>query len=182
MISVVNPLRHFSEKKRASIVLYWSQLHQRERRLLASVAILILLILIYLWLIQPAWDGRARLLKDMPALRQQSAEMRALTEKAVALSSQPAQRILVPLNKETLEIGLKSKGLTPQSIVISGDSAKIQMDSVDFAGLIDWLANVQSTAHWQVVDANVSALGGVTQPGIVNATISLSHQSHEQHE
>lgn len=177
-----NPLRQFSGKTRASAITYWSQRNQRERRLLASTAAFILLVLIYLLLIQPALDGRARLQKELPALRQQAADMQALTERAALVAAQPAARVRVPLNKEAVQSALKSKGMTAQSVVMNGDTARIQMDAVDFFGLIDWLAIVQLTAHWQVVDASVSALNAAmqsrqsAQPGVVNATVLLSQQ------
>ena len=121
-----------------------------------------------------------RLQKDLPALRQQAAELQSLTARAASLSSQLAAQPASPLSKEAVETALKSKGLNPQSVLLSGDMAKVQLSAVAFAGLLDWLEEVQKNARWQVVDANVSALGGQTaQPGIVNATVTLWQQKHE---
>ncbi|QRX81647.1 type II secretion system protein GspM [Glaciimonas sp. PAMC28666] len=185
MNSAFSPLRQPAGKIRVSALAYWSQRDQRERRLLASAGAFTLLVLVYLSLIQPALDGRARLQKDLPALRQQAADMQSLVERAALVAAQPAERVLAPLDKEAVQSALKNKGLTAQSVVMSGDTARVQMDAVDFAGLLDWLTNVQLTAHWQVVDASVNALNEATQvrksvqPGNVNATVLLSQPRHQ---
>jgi general secretion pathway protein M len=179
-MSTRNPLQQTWGKISTSASHYWAQRNQRERRLLAVAAALILIALIYLLLLNPALSGRARLQKDLPLLRQQAAELQALTAKAASLSNQSAERPASPLSKDAVEAALKSKGLNPQSVALSGDMAKVQLSAVAFPGLLDWLDDAQKNAHWQVVDANVSAAGGANaQPGIVNATVTLWQQKHE---
>ncbi|WP_050808674.1 type II secretion system protein GspM [Collimonas fungivorans] len=175
-----NPLQQAWEKISIPANQYWAQRNQRERRLLAGAGALILVAVIYLLLLDPALSGRARLQKDLPALRQQAAELQSLTAKALSLSGQAAERPAAPLSKEAVETALKSKGLNPQSVALSGDMAKVQLSAVAFAGLLDWLDDAQKNAHWQVVDANISAATGANaQPGIVNATVTLWQQKHE---
>ena len=180
VMSTSNPLQQTWQKISTPVSLYWARRNQRERRLLAAAGVLILIAVIYLLLLDPALSGRARLQKDLPALRQQAAELQALTAKAISLSGQQAERPASQLTKEAVETALKSKGLNPQSVVLSGDMAKVQLSAVAFAGLLDWLDDAQKNAHWQVVDANVTAAGGANaQPGIVNATVTLWQQKHE---
>lgn len=176
MTSARNALHQFWEKYRALVSAYWSQRSQRERNLLGWAAALILLALIYLLLIDPALSGRTRLQKNLPMLRQQAAELQSLTAKVASLSSQLSERPAVPLSKEALETALKSKGLNPKDVVFNGDMAKVQLPAVAFAGLLDWLDDAQKTMHWQVVEANVSAL---PEPGVVNAAVTLWQQKHE---
>lgn len=179
-MSTRNPLQQAMEKIRTPASAYWAQRNQRERRLLTAAAILILFTVIYLLLLDPALTGRVRLQKDLPALRQQAAELQSLTAKAASLSGQLAARPASPLSKEAVETALTSKGLKPQSVALSGDMAKVQLSAVAFAGLLDWLDDAQKNAHWQVVDANISAVNGsAPQPGIVNATVTLWQQKHE---
>lgn len=173
-MSARNAFHQARDKMHTAATACWSHRNQRERRLLGFSAALILLAVIYLALIDPALRGRARLQKELPALRRQAAELQSLTAKAASLSAQAAQRPAAPLTKEALEAALKSRGLTVQSVVLSGDMAKVQLSAVAFAGLLDWLADAHKTAHWQVVDATVSPLGA--QPGIVNASVTLWQQ------
>ncbi|AIY43764.1 General secretion pathway protein M [Collimonas arenae] len=180
MTSTRNPLRQAWDRIATPAGAYWAQRNQRERRLLSVAGVVILLAIIYLLLLDPALNGRSRLQKDLPALRQQAAELQSLTAKAVALSGQIAERPASPLSKEAVESALKSKGLSAQSVTLNGDMAKVQLSSIAFAGLLDWLDDAQKNSQWQVVDANVTALGGATpQPGIVNATVTLLQQKHE---
>lgn len=179
-MSTSNPLQQTWQKISTPASLYWAQRNQRERRLLTAAAALILIAVIYLLLLDPALSGRVRLQKDLPGLRQQAAELQSLTAKAMSLSRQQAERPASQLSKEAVETALKSAGLHSQSVVLSGDTAKIQLSAVAFAGLLAWLDDAQKDAHWQVVDANVSAPGGANaQPGIVNATITLWQQKRE---
>jgi general secretion pathway protein M len=179
-MSTRNQLQQSWEKISTPANQYWAQRNQRERRLLGAAGALILVAVIYLLLLDPALSGRARLQKDLPALRQQAAELQSLTARAASLSGRLAERPAAPLSKEVVETALKIKGLTPQSVTLSGDMAKVQLSAVAFAGLLDWLDDAQKNTHWQVVDANVSAAGGANaQPGIVNATVTLWQQKHE---
>lgn len=180
MTSTRNPLQQAWDRISVPAAAYWAQRNQRERRLLGAAAAVILLAIIYLLLLDPALSGRSRLQKDLPALRQQAAELQTLTAKATALSGQMAERPASSLSKEAVETALKAKGLSPQSVTLNGDMAKVQLAAVAFAGLLDWLDDAQKNSQWQVVDASITALGGATpQPGIVNATVTLLQQKHE---
>ena len=157
------------------IRLFWQQRNERERTLISWVLVGGALILLYLVLIQPPLTGRVRLQKKLPELRLQAAEFQVLAEQATNLSRQATQPVEM-LNKATIEGALKRKGLVAQSVIPSGDMAKVQLSGVAFAGLIDWLDEVQKLSHWQVVDANISAQSAV---GTVNATLTLWQQKHE---
>ena len=179
-MAATNPMQQAWGKIRAPMAVYWSQRNQRERRLLGSAAAVIVLACVYLLLIDPAWSGRIRLQKDLPVLRQQAAELQALTAKAVSLAGQQAERPAAPLTKEAVETALKVKGLSAQSVALSGDMAKVQLSGVAFTGLLDWLNDAQTNGQWQVVDANISTpAGGNAQPGVVNASLTLWQQKHE---
>ncbi|MDY7548314.1 type II secretion system protein GspM [Glaciimonas sp. Gout2] len=184
MNSPSNPLRSTWGKMRRSATDFWLQRNLRERRLLSASAIFIVLVIMHLLLIGPALSGRARLQKDLPTLRQQSVEMQSLTAIAATLSSRQAAERILPLSKETVEATLKSKGLHPQNVSMSGDIAKVQLSQVDFVSLLDWLDNAQKSAHWEITEANINALddpgtGKSAQPGIVNASVTLVGQKHE---
>ncbi|AMP01919.1 type II secretion system (T2SS), M family protein [Collimonas arenae] len=180
VMPAMNPMQQAWGKIRTPAAAYWSQRNQRERRLLGSAAALILLACVYQLLIVPAWSGRIRLQKDLPVLRQQAAELQSLTAKAASLAGQQAERPATPLSKEAVETALKSKGLNPKGVVLSGDMAKVELSAVAFAGLLDWLDDAQKNSQWQVVDANISVPAGANvQPGTVNASITLWQQKHE---
>ena len=67
---------------------YWIARSEQERRYLAAGFGVILLALVYTGLIEPAVEGRARLERSLPALRQQAAELSGLAEQARGLVGQ----------------------------------------------------------------------------------------------
>jgi general secretion pathway protein M len=125
--------------------------------------------LAYALLIDPALSGRDQLNKNLPVLRQQVAQMQALSKEAAALSGKSASP-LIAMSKENIEAALARNGLKPQSVMLTGDFAKVQLSAVSFAGTLNWLDDMQKTALLSVVDANIVVLA---QPDMVNATFTL---------
>lgn len=154
---------------------FWSSRNARERMLLAAAIAVILGGLIYLLLIDPALSGREQLKKNLPVMRQQVAELQAMSKEASGLSAKAGPTV-APLTRESLEAGLVSKGLKPQNVTLTGDIARVQLNSVQFAGVIDWLGEMQRTALLSTVEANVIAQ---SEPGVVNATLTLRQQNRE---
>jgi general secretion pathway protein M len=166
----MNLVRLF-EQSRVSFSGFWAARDARERAMLAAAALVVTIALVYLLLIAPALSGRVQLNKNLPILRQQVAQMQALSNEAATLSGQSAAPS-VAMSKENLEAALARHGLKPQSVTLTGDFAKVQLASVSFAGTMNWLDEMQRTALLSVVDANIVALA---QPDMVNATVTLRH-------
>lgn len=147
----------------------WSARNARERAMLTAAIAVVGLGLVYALLIAPAVSGRAQLSKNLPVLRAQVAQMQALAEEAAKLSGKTSSAI-APVSKESIEAVLTRKGLKAQSVGVTGDGVRVQLSSVSFSGLLDWLDDMQKTASLSVVDANIV---GLAQPDMVNATLTL---------
>ena len=61
---------------------WWQGLSRRERTMTAVGAALVLVALLYLVAIEPAWKARARLAAELPKLRAQAAEVDSLAQEA----------------------------------------------------------------------------------------------------
>lgn len=159
-----------------SAAAFWVARNAAERKLLAAGAALLTLGLIYAILFGPALSGRAQLEKSLPPLRQQAADMQAMAGQAATLAavSAPAP---VALTKESIEASLARKGLKPQTVALSGDLVRLQLPSVSFAGLLDWLDDMQKSAALSVLEANIAALA---QVDTVSATLTLRLQKNEE--
>lgn len=153
---------------RQTLSAFWGGRSARERTFLAAASSVIVLGLLYTLLIDPALTGRRQLEKKLPVLRQQSAELQALSKQVNAFSGKSAPSS--SLSRESLEAGLARKGLKPQSVVLTGDFVKLQFTSVSFAATLDWLNEMQKTARLVVVEAKIDALA---QADMVNATLTL---------
>ncbi len=156
-------------QSRQSFSEFWAVRDARERAMLAVAALVVTVGLAYALLIDPALSGRDQLNKNLPVLRQQVAQMQALSKEAAALSGKSASP-LIAMSKENIEAALARNGLKPQSVMLTGDFAKVQLSAVSFAGTLNWLDDMQKTALLSVVDVNIVVLA---QPDMVNATFTL---------
>jgi general secretion pathway protein M len=156
-------------QSKQSFAAFWAVRDARERAMLSVAALVVTSGLGYALLIDPALSGRVQLNNNLPVLRQQVAQMQALAKEAAALSVKPAVP-LIAMSKENIEAALTRNGLKPQSVVLTGDFAKVQLSAVSFAGTLNWLDDLQKTSLLSVVDANIVALD---KPDMVNATFTL---------
>jgi general secretion pathway protein M len=151
---------------------FWGERNQRERSMLSAAIAVVVLGLFYMLLIDPALSGRKDLEKKLPTLRLQAAEVQSMAKEASGLASKPAAPAAV-VTRESVEASLTRKGLKPQNLSVTGEIVKVQLASASFAGIVDWLVEMQRTARLSVVEANIDAQA---QPDTVNATLTLRQQ------
>ncbi|MBI5625622.1 MAG: type II secretion system protein M [Nitrosomonadales bacterium] len=162
-------------QSRQSFAEFWMARNARERAMLAAATAVVALGLIFATMIDPALTGREHLNNNLPVLRQQTAQMQALSKEASALSGTSAPT-LAAITKESIETALARKGLKPQSVMLTGNLAKVQLVAVSFASTLNWLDDMQRTALLSVVDANIVAL---SQADTVDVTLTLRQQRNE---
>ncbi len=163
---------HRLQEWRAASSAFWLERNARERKLLICAASALTLGLLYALFIDPALQGRTQLEKNLPLLRQQAAELQALSKEVSGLTVKAAASV-APMTRESIDAGLARKGLKAQSVTLSADFAKVQLAAVPFASVLRWLDEAQKVERLMVVDANVSAL---ESPGSVNAVLTLRQQ------
>jgi general secretion pathway protein M len=154
---------------------FWRDRSVRERKQVLLMGTLIVLALLYLLLVAPALSGRAQLRKSLPELRQKSADMQQLVREAAMLSATVAPPPIL-LSKETVDTTLGGHGLKAQSIVVTEDVVRVQLNAASFSSIVDWLGDVQKTARLSVIDASIVALPAADS---VNATLTLRQQKSE---
>lgn len=147
----------------------WLARTEQERRFLSVGGAVVLLALLYLILVDPAVEGRAQLRRTLPQLRQQAAELQAMAQEAATLTQAPAVQV-TPLTRETVNTSLSGRGLTPQSLSMTGEYIKLQLNNVSFANLVTWLDEQRRSNRVLVQDAVVTALPAAGQ---VDASLTL---------
>lgn len=168
-------LTGFLDSSRLSFSEFWAARDARERAMLSAAAAVVLSALVYALLIAPALTGREQLNRNLPQLRQQVAQLQALAIQAEALSGKPPAAVAT-LSRENIEAALARSGLKPQSVISTGDYAKVQLAAASFSGMLSWLNEMQKTALLYVVEADIVALA---QADRVDATLTLRQARNE---
>ncbi len=171
-MSAASSFGQFKER----LAVYWLARTEQERKYLTAGAAVVVLALVYMLFIDPALTGRAQLRKDLPQLRQQAAQMRALALEAGELARQPAPQV-VPMTREGLTASLAARSMTPQSLTMTGDYAKLQLNGVSFANLVAWLDSERREHRVLVQDAAITAQ---TPEGQVDALLTLRQNTGAQ--
>lgn len=154
---------------RARFAALWLARTPQERRFLSIGGGVVLAALLYLILVAPAVEGRAALRRTLPQLRQQAAELQAMAQEARTLAQAPSTQVPV-LSRDAVDASLRGRGLTPQSLSVTGEYIKLQLNNVPYAGLAAWLDEQRHTNRVLVQDAVVSALPAAGQ---VDAALTL---------
>jgi general secretion pathway protein M len=154
-------------RERAAV--WWLARTEQERKFIAIGAALAAVALIVVLFVSPALTGRAQLARELPQLRQQDAQLRAMALEAGELARQPAAQV-APMTRESLSASLVALGITPQSLGMTGDFARVQLTGVSFANLVGWLDAQRRENRISVQDAAISAQSAVGQ---VDATLTL---------
>jgi general secretion pathway protein M len=163
--NITNAAAQYRERVKAM----WLARTAQERRFLAVGGAVVLATLLYLILLAPAVEGRAQLRRTLPQLRQQAAELQSMAQEANTLARAPTVQV-APLTREAINAGLEGRGLKPQSLSVTGEYIKVQLNNVPFAGLAAWLDEQRRANRVLVQDAVVTAL---PTAGQVDAALTL---------
>ncbi len=164
-MSAVSSIAQWRER----IGLAWRARTDQERRTLTVGGGIAAGALIYMLFIDPAVSGRAQLEKDLPRLRQESAQLRAMAQEAGELARQPQPQV-TPMTRDGVTASLAALSITPQTLTVSGESARIQLTGVSFANLVTWLDAQRRENRIAVQEAVISAQSAAGQ---VDATLTL---------
>jgi general secretion pathway protein M len=154
---------------------FWKARNRRERGFLLAATIVCVIGLIYSLLIEPPLARRDALLKSLPALRQQAAQMQQLSRQAQQFATAP-QAASVALTRDALDASLKNLGLAASSINISERSVQLQFASASLANLLAWLQQVQA----QRLSVLETSMETVANTDTVKATVMLTKTEEEQ--
>ena len=154
---------------------HWDGRSMRERQALTFSALLLLPVIAYWLLWQPAYSASAKLRASVPVLRAQADQMRAQVAEAEALRhrSRPAA-----LDAGTLKSAVEASATRHQlhealsSLDAAGPhSVRMTLVSVPFEQWLSWLRDLQRESHIRAESVSVTAL---PQPGLVaiNATLT----------
>lgn len=150
----------------------WQAMAIRERRLVIAAAAFVAGAIVYLLLIEPAWLGRQRLQRELPALRAQLARIDQLADEARQLGTSPAGVETPQAVRARLEQSIDGAGLRPALAQLqqTGSLFDVRFRGVPHAAWLAWVDVAVRDTRLRVVDASVTR---ESSPGLVTARISL---------
>ena len=145
----------------------------RERMILAAGVGLLLLAVTYLLLIEPAWQGIARLERTLPQARAKAAELDALPNEVRSLKTRPqVATVSASEARGALEASLKRAGLKAARIVpLSDGDIQLTFANVPYGTWAAWLANSERELGARTMAVTVT--GKDAPAGNVDAELAL---------
>jgi general secretion pathway protein M len=153
--------------------LYWDTLSATEQKTILRSAWILLPLLMYGLLWQPAHEALPKLQAALPQLRAQADQMQALAGQAQSLRQQ-AQ--LAVLDSDALKVAVEKSATSANLplLVVPGEqnSVRISADSIAFAQWLQWQHTLESTQHIRVASAMLVAS---PEPGMVKVQATLTN-------
>jgi len=150
----------------------WRERSLRERAVLAALAALVLALLGYALLWQPAMDNVERLQQELPLMRSEWARMQAMAAELAASRSRTAT--VVPAGADlqaALQQSLQEMGLSAQKLTARPDGRiTLEWHDAPFSRMADWLDQARQKWRVRVVEGHVER---TAHPGDVNARLVL---------
>jgi type II secretory pathway component PulM len=155
---------------------YWNNRPARERRIIAIAGMVLLPIVYYYLLWQPAHIAAAKLHNNLPALQAQATKLQDQATEIEMLRHRP---VIVALDAVALKSSIAESATRHQmSTYINGNevqepnAVRITCDAIPFAMWIKWLRELEQEQHIRAEAISISAL---PQTGMVKISASLSN-------
>lgn len=156
----------------------WQVMARRERRMVASAVLIVLAALVYLFLIEPAWQGRQRLQRELPVLRAQLAKVDQLADEARQLGASAVGSDTPQAVRARLERSVEAAGLKPALAQLqqTGSLFDLRFRSVPHGAWLAWLDVAVRDTRLRIVDVSVTREAA---PGVVTARVALELPGRE---
>lgn len=171
MNTALNTALRITMSARQRIAAAWQGLTLRERRLLMLGSASLVVLLCWFWIIDPAIKTRKKMQQQLPELRAQAAQLRALVQEVADLpAAVPVAPIAQALSPETLERSLMESGLKAEQITLTDEKFMLSFSDVPFSTLTDYLQKAQREQQLTVTEATITARDRLDR---VDAKLSL---------
>lgn len=152
---------------------FWAERAPRERAILGFGAAIVLIAVLYLLLIEPAWTGINRLERSLPQQRSQAAELDALLAEVKGVKAQPqVANVSASEAKGAIESSLARAGLKATRVVpLSDGDVQLTFVNVPYGTWAAWLAGLERELGARTTSAVINGKDGT--PGNVDVELAL---------
>ncbi|CAN5504412.1 hypothetical protein BH10PSE17_BH10PSE17_25640 [soil metagenome] len=146
----------------------WSAMVPRERRMVSIAGVVVGVAVFYLVLIEPAWNGKDRLERDLPVLRTDAAQVAGIVD---ATGRAPKRNPSVDL-QTAVNTALTAGGLTASSVTTNpSGSVTVKFEKVVHSTTAAW---AQRTVRDIGARIEAATLIAGAEPGRVNAEYTFT--------
>jgi type II secretory pathway component PulM len=149
---------------------WWIGLSRRERIATGAAAALVILVLVYLAGIEPAWRLRAKLAADLPRLRSEAAELDQLAAEAKKLKLRTRTLESREQTRASLNRSLGERGVVGAQLSDEGERIIVSAKRIDAAAWLAWLKDTTSELPLRIAAARMARVG----TGLVDAEVTLA--------
>ena len=130
----------------------------REQSILLAAAVIVPVLLLYLAVWNPVMQSRARLEKELPALRETAQQFRAQAEEVEQLRARAPVRSASRSARAAIEDTAGRQGITLQSVEsVGNERSAVQLGPVAFDALSRWLGDLASSEGLSVESLQLGA-------------------------
>ena len=152
---------------------HWDTLSATEQKTILRGAWVLLPLLMYGLLWQPAHDALPKLKTALPQLRAQADQMQSLAGQAQSLRQQAQLAVLdSDALKPAVEKAVKDANLPLLVVPGEQNSVRISAESIAFASWLQWQHALETTQHIRVSTAMLVA---APEPGMVKLQATLTN-------
>jgi general secretion pathway protein M len=136
---------------------WWLGLGRRERAMTAAAASFVLLALLYLIAIEPAWKARERLGAELPRLRAQAAEVNSLAQEVKQLTSRGVAVESAATAKTALEQSLARANLGSVRVTVLDERrVAVNAGTVPVTQWLTWAEEAARESRLRVAAVRIS--------------------------
>lgn len=158
---------------------WWGALARRERLMVGAAFVVVSSGVLYAVALEPAWTARARLERELPALREQAAQMEQQAAEARRLIARGAA---VPnaaglrdaLKQSLANAGLVASGLDASQASAAGAPLTLKFGAVNAAVWLAWLDGVQRELRVRPSAVSARQLDKADSPGTITAEVAFA--------
>lgn len=152
---------------------HWDTLSATEQKTILRGAWLLVPLLMYGLLWQPAHQALPKLQTTLPQLRAQADQMQSLAGQAQSLRQQAQLAVLdSDTLRTTVEKSAQAAGLPLLVVPGEQNSVRISAESIQFARWLQWQQTLEQTQHIRISTAMLVA---TSEPGMVKVQATLTN-------
>ena len=157
---------------RAQLRKAWESRAPRERVIIAALAAILGTVL-YVWLVQSAWQARMQLRTSVTSLRAQAARLDQQALEYGRLRVAPAATVSPTDLRTLVQAGVDAAGLARALVRIDApdaDQVVVVFGAVAFADWLAWIDGLQA----QQIRLDACRIEALATPGLVSVTATLA--------